>query len=121
MLNTCHFEVPPLNFQVITFALNCMKTFNKACRVATIPHLCSVIHLVETWTDFRTEVFGSCQIHLFVSKACTMLLGRHVYISSTYGTDSWCDVLPTVFHKRPRSISNHVLYIIIMTICTFGK
>lgn len=46
---------------------------------------------------------------------------RPVYISNTYSTDSWCEVLPTIFHKRPRLISNHVLYMIILTICTFGK
>ena len=81
----------------------------------------SGFHLVETLPAFRTEASGSCQIHSLVSKAWTKLKGRHAHISSTYSTDSWCEILPTIFHERPRSISNHVLYIIILTICTWRK
>lgn len=39
----------------------------------------------------------------------------------TYSADSWCEVHPTILHEGPWSISNHVLYVIILTICTCTK
>lgn len=48
-----------------------------------------------------------------------MLQGGYTHTSNTYNADSWCQVLPTILHERPRLISNHVLYIIIQTFCTW--
>lgn len=40
---------------------------------------------------------------------------------SAHHADGWCEVLPTVFHVAPRPVSNHVLYVVVQTICAWAK
>lgn len=63
------------------------------------------------------SVWQFCYCCLLLIDMCCL----SCYSSCTYSADSWCDILPTIFHERQWPISNHVVYIIIQTISTWRK